>query len=87
MTGKKTIYDILAQREEFLVIGLTGRMGSGCTSVAKLLESPFDNLHFPSPTPQPGMESLSEEERTVRIIQQTIKLKRRPPRSLFLCIF
>lgn len=68
MTGKKTIYDILAQREEFLVIGLTGRMGSGCTSVAKLLESPFDNLHFPSPTPQPGMESLSEEERTVRII-------------------
>lgn len=70
MADRHTIHDILTQREEFLVIGLTGRMGSGCSKVAQLLETSFDNLKFPNPAPQPGLQSLTEEERAIRIIAE-----------------
>jgi len=70
MTDNYTIHDILTQREEFLVIGLTGRMGSGCSKVAQLLATPFEELKFPNPAPQPGLQSLTEEERAIRIIAE-----------------
>ncbi len=70
MGNNRTIHDILTQREEFLVIGLTGRMGSGCSKVAQLLATPFDELKFPHPVPQPGLKSLTEEERAIRIIAE-----------------
>jgi len=70
MESNQTIHDILTQREEFLVIGLTGRMGSGCSKVAQLLETPYDELKFPHPVPQPGLQSLTEEERAIRIIAE-----------------
>lgn len=70
MEQKNTIHDILTQREEFIVIGLTGRMGSGCSKVADVLARPFEEMHFPHPAPQPGMRSLTEEERTIRIIAE-----------------
>lgn len=70
MTNNRTIHDVLTQREEFLVIGLTGRMGSGCSKVAQLLATPFDELKFPHPVPQPGLQSLAEEERVIRIIAE-----------------
>ncbi len=70
MANKHKIHDILNQREEFLVIGLTGRMGSGCSKVAQLLATPYDELKFPHPTPQPGLQSLTQEERAIRIIAE-----------------
>lgn len=70
MAQKNTIHDILTQREDFMVIGLTGRMGSGCSKVADVLATPFEEMNFPHPTPQPGMRSLTEEERAVRIIAE-----------------
>lgn len=70
MSDTYKIHDILNQREEFLVVGLTGRMGSGCSKVAQLLSTPFDDLKFPNPTPQPGLQSLTEEERAIRIIAE-----------------
>ena len=70
MEKKNTIHDILTQREEFLVIGLTGRMGSGCSKVAQVLATPFDQMNFPHPVPQRGLRSLTEEERIVRIIAE-----------------
>ena len=70
MSDKYKIHDILNQREEFLVVGLTGRMGSGCSKVAQLLATPFDELKFPHPVPQPGLQSLTEEERAIRIIAE-----------------
>ena len=70
MGQKNTIHDVLTQREEFIVIGLTGRMGSGCSKVADVLAKPFEEMHFQGNTPQPGMRSLTEEERTFRIISE-----------------
>ena len=70
MKQKNTIHDILSQREEFLVIGLTGRVGSGCSKVAQVLASPFEKMNFPHPEPQSGLRSLSEEERVTRIIAE-----------------
>ncbi len=70
MEQKKTIQDILAQREAFLVIGLTGRMGSGCSKVAEMLANSFDDMKFPHPEPQNGQTSLSEDERILRILAE-----------------
>jgi dCMP deaminase len=35
---------LFSLRNEFSVIGLTGRMGSGCTQIAELLNNDFENL-------------------------------------------
>lgn len=70
MEQKNTIHDILSQREEFLVIGLTGRVGSGCSKVAQVLATPYEKMNFPDPKPQSGLRSLTEEERITRIIAE-----------------
>lgn len=68
MEQEKTIRNILSQREDFVVVGLTGRMGSGCSKVAEVLATPYDEMKFPHPIPQKGQESLSENGRTLRIL-------------------
>lgn len=70
MSNTYKIHDILNQKEEFLVVGLTGRMGSGCSKVAQLLETSYEDLKYPNPAPQPGLKSLTEEERAIRIIAE-----------------
>ncbi|TDE18059.1 hypothetical protein [Dyadobacter psychrotolerans] len=47
MTGLDSLYSL---RSRFIVIGLTGRLGSGCTTVAKLLTMKrFEDCNFPEP--------------------------------------
>lgn len=70
MEQGQTIRNILSQREDFLIIGLTGRMGSGCSKVAEVLATPYEEMKFPHPIPQNGQKSLSEEERTLRILAE-----------------
>lgn len=41
-----SIYDL---RQSFLLIGLTGRTGSGCSTIAQLLNGNFMDLYAPSP--------------------------------------
>lgn len=36
-------------RQSFLLIGLTGRTGSGCSAIARLLSGRFEDLYAPSP--------------------------------------
>ena len=36
-------------RQSFLIIGLTGRTGSGCSTIARLLSGKFADLYAPSP--------------------------------------
>lgn len=54
LTNKKSPIDtIYEEREKFIIIGLTGRTGSGCTTVSSILStSNFDklNLHQPKNT-------------------------------------
>ena len=56
---------IFAERRDFIIIGLTGRTGCGCSSVAKLLCKEFDEL-------QPPVDSSIEsiEERSNKIIYE-----------------
>lgn len=56
---------IFAERKDFIIIGLTGRTGSGCTSVAELLSRNFNDLSLLKP-----MESgfTSNEDRKYSII-------------------
>lgn len=62
-TAIKTIYN---EREEFIVLGLTGRTGSGCTTVSKILETGnFSDLHLPLPL---SHDFKKNEERKYEII-------------------
>lgn len=60
------ISNIYAEREKFIIIGLTGRTGSGCTTVSEILEKEnFKDLclHEPKTT-----NFISNEERKYQII-------------------
>lgn len=50
---------IFAERKDFIIIGLTGRTGCGCSTVAKFLCKSFDDLQPPIPT---SINSISERE-------------------------
>lgn len=53
-------------RTDFLLIGLTGRLGSGCTEVANLLrKEAFSACNFPQPI---NRDFTSNEERKYRIV-------------------
>ncbi len=57
-------------RSDFLVIGLTGRQGSGCSTVANFLTSTFENIKFPKPVTS---KFSSNEERKYRIAYRYLK--------------
>ena len=59
---------ILMNREEFLVIGLTGRVGAGCSEVADVFSHSFSELNLPSIFP--GMRSLTQAEQDQRTLYQ-----------------
>lgn len=61
---------VFAHRSSFIVIGLTGRTGSGCTTVADLLgNETFDTLELPE-LPNPPKNN---EDRKDRIIREWLK--------------
>ncbi len=47
--SNKIVDSIYKLRQSFLIIGLTGRTGSGCSTIAKLLSGKFEDLYAPSP--------------------------------------
>ncbi len=66
---RKNMINIMSQNEEFIIIGLTGRIGSGCTETAKILASNFQQLELP--WIQPGTKGLRDnDEREKRILQR-----------------
>lgn len=63
----KLMTETLKQHEEFLVIGLTGRLGSGCSEAAGILGSTFEQIALPPI--YPGERGLkSDKERDSRIL-------------------
>lgn len=59
---------IFGERKDFIIIGLTGRTGCGCTTVANLLSEKFDQLQPPIPE-----KSVTPEERAYQIIYEYAK--------------
>lgn len=45
---RQYIAEILKQHEEFIVIGLTGRVGSGCSEAADIFGSTYEELELPA---------------------------------------
>jgi dCMP deaminase len=60
---------VYTDRQSLLVIGLTGRTGSGCTTVSKILNSPIEQLHLSKAKTIPK----NNEERKYRIIRNWTK--------------
>lgn len=66
---RQNIVNIMSQNEEFIIIGLTGRVGSGCSEAAEIFGSTFQQLELP--WIQPGTQGLrNDEERDLRILQR-----------------
>mgnify|MGYP002649540593 FL=1 len=64
----KTVYD---ERSKFIIIGLTGRTGSGCSEAASILKSAsFEHLNLRTPKNQ---DFHSKEERKYKIIYDYAK--------------
>lgn len=43
---KEAVNELYCEKEKLLIIGLTGRTGAGCSTVAKILSSNFEELDF-----------------------------------------
>lgn len=64
----KQVYEL---RQKFMVIGLTGRTGSGCSTVADLLKGNFQTLA--PPIPVENHEGTTNDERKYRIEYNFLK--------------
>ncbi|MBP2028613.1 deoxycytidylate deaminase [Acetoanaerobium pronyense] len=62
---KSAIEKLFSERKEFIIIGLTGRTGSGCTTVANLFSQSFKEL---SPPPPKESDDINNEERKYKIV-------------------
>ncbi|GHU72367.1 hypothetical protein FACS189450_10020 [Spirochaetia bacterium] len=64
MDNKNYAAQFFSKREEFIVLGLTGRIGSGCSSTAKFLEQGWPAFKANTATSKP----VSSEDREYRAI-------------------
>lgn len=69
----KIIQKVFQQRQEYIIIGLTGRTGSGCTTVANILSE--DKIELPEPI---NSQDITNDDRKYRIIYETIQKKWSP---------
>lgn len=72
MGDNNIISNIYHLRKNFAIIGLTGRTGSGCTTIANLFGcDKFEDLHAPEPSEE--HEGTSNDERKYKIIYKFAK--------------
>lgn len=65
------VQEVFSERENFIVLGVTGRTGSGCTTLASFLKSQCFS-QFSAPLPKsPGCGSV--DERQYRIVYQFLQ--------------
>lgn len=69
--GLKRLFD---RRSNFILIGLTGRTGSGCTTAANLLTKDFEELKLSQPT----IIGAAAEDRKYRIVKDYAERNWRP---------
>ena len=61
----RAVERIFAERKDFIIIGLTGRTGCGCSTVARLLQKSFVDLQPPLPH-----DNKTIEDREYKIIYE-----------------
>lgn len=62
-----TISSVFEEREKYIIIALTGKVGSGCTVVADIFEQPFSEINLVCESPnQSGFEN--DKQRALRIL-------------------
>lgn len=67
--SRQNMINILSQTEEFIIIGLTGRNGAGCTEASKIFGYNYKELELPAINPgSKGFMDNTERER--RILQR-----------------
>ncbi len=67
---KNALDEIYSQRENFIIIGLTGRTGSGCSKAAEILTKSIEDLK----TVEPCLDKIpSNDDRKKYIIDQYAK--------------
>lgn len=71
---EEALHNLFARREQVVVIGLTGRTGSGCSTVAELLTRNFESLN----PPQPVNSNPTPEQRKYRITHEYAKKHWKP---------
>ena len=59
------VEDVFTRKENFIVIGLTGLMGSGCSTIAKLLTSNFTDLKLFAPAKLNGLDDTMRDQTTI----------------------
>lgn len=75
--SNKIVSNIYHLREKFAIIGLTGRTGSGCTTIAKLLaHENFEDLHARKPSET--YEGITNDERKYKIVYNFSKSNWKP---------
>ena len=63
---RQYITELLKQHEEFIAIGLTGRVGSGCSDAAKIFGMSFEEIGLPPIYPgDTGLKNDDERDRRV----------------------
>lgn len=65
---------LFARRSQFVVIGLTGRTGSGCSTAAELLSKEFGDLKLP----EVKLTDASAEDRKFRMVRDFAERNWRP---------
>lgn len=73
----ENLEDIYFLRKNFVVIGLTGRTGAGCSEVAELLEGGFEKLNCPEPNKSEYHEDMTSY-RKYRIVYNYTKKNFKP---------
>lgn len=66
MSIQQAVHRLYERRSSFVVFGLTGRTGSGCSTAARLLKQPFKKLKLA----QPNTEALDPDSRKYRILHE-----------------
>lgn len=64
----KSIETLYTNRRKFVVIGLTGRTGCGCSTTARMLSNSIDKIKLPKPS-----RENDNEERKYRVCYDFIK--------------
>ena len=52
--SKTNLDQLYSLRRDFTIIGLTGRIGSGCSEIGKILSSEYEEMELIQPTQHEG---------------------------------